>query len=159
MLYVSWDNYIRDVLDKRSNGNCCFLDLKKIDTLDHDNLLDKLKRYVFRSSIQQYLKHYLFDRWQFVFDGNASNSSENLLRTGVPQGSILEPFLFLVYVNDLPERCSKSKIALFADDTTVHKFGKKIGKPTYRRCTGNQRIVHHQQVNSQYQKLYVRKLL
>ena len=58
-------NYVRDELDKRSNGNCCFTDLNKaFNTVDHDLLLDKLKKNGLRGSIQQLLKHYLLN------DGN-----------------------------------------------------------------------------------------
>ena len=55
-------DYVRDELDKRSNGNCCFTDLKKaFNTVDHDILLDKLERYGLRGSIQELLKHYLLN--------------------------------------------------------------------------------------------------
>ena len=67
---------------------------------------------------------YLSSRSQYVFvNGNRSDFAE--IVTGVPQGSVLGPFLFLVYINDFPQTFQNdNKIALFADDTSIIKTGK-----------------------------------
>ena len=116
-------DYIRNEMDKRNAGSACFIDLKKaFDTLDHNILLQKLEKYGFRGKILCLLTNYLENRQQYV-EHNQSRSSTKELKTGVPQGSVLGPFLFLIYINDLPLVCEKSKISLFADDTTVYNIG------------------------------------
>ena len=110
-------------MDKRNARSACFIDLKKaFDTLGHNILLQKLEKYGFRGKILCLLTNYLENRQQYV-EHNQIRSSTKELKTGVPQRSVLGPFLFLIYINDLPLVCEKSKISLFADDTTVYKMG------------------------------------
>ena len=88
-------------------------DLKKaFDTVDHQILLSKLGQAI------NLLKSYLTNRKQKCQIRN-SFSSERLIKCGVPQGSILGPLLFLLYINDLPHCLSKTKPRLFADDTNL----------------------------------------
>ena len=117
--------FMRDEVDKKSTGVVCFIDLQKaFDTLDHDILLHKLNEYGFRGEVNNLLRSYLQNRLQYInVDGKATNSCE--IKTGVPQGSILGPLLFLLYINDLTNCDIQSKIALFADDTSLVKAGKK----------------------------------
>ena len=116
-------DYIRNEMDKRNAGSACFIDLKKaFDTLDHNILLQKLEKYGFRGKILCLLTNYFENRQQYI-EHNQIRSSTKELKTGVPQGSVLGPFLFLIYINDLPLVCEKSKISLFADDTTVYNMG------------------------------------
>ena len=97
---------------------CVFLDLKKaFDTLDHEILLDKLQRYGFRGPIFSVLSSFLRNRHQFLQVEN-SKSSLRPVACGVPQGSVLGPLLFLLYINDLPD-VANSTITLFADDTNI----------------------------------------
>ena len=63
-----------------------------------------------------------------MVEDNRIRSSTKELKTDLPQGSVLDPFLFLIYINDLPLVREKSKISLFADDTTMYNMGQNSEK-------------------------------
>ena len=96
-----------------------FLDLSKaFDTLDHNILFHKLNYYGVNGTALQWFKSYLSDRSQYVqFDEICSKTLP--IHTGVPQGSILGPLLFIIYVNDLCLASPKFESILYADDTTL----------------------------------------
>ena len=119
-----------DEITKALNNNDCvigvFLDFSKaFDTVNHGILLDKLCHYGVRGNALSWFKSYLTGRKQFVtYNGVAS--STKVITCGVPQGSILGPLLFLLYINDLYNICSTSIPILYADDTNLFYKGKDI---------------------------------
>ena len=92
-----------------------FLDLRKaFDTVSYELLLSKLNHYGFRGQCLDYLKSYFSNRKQFVYLGSYSSESVSVV-CGVPQGSILGPICFSIFINDLPHAV-KVDVVLFADD-------------------------------------------
>ena len=96
-----------------------FLDLSKaFDTLDHDILLHELQYYGITGTALDWFRMYLTERYQYV-DYNGASSSMKLLTTGVPQGSILGPLLFIIYMNDIHTVSNNLNFILYAHDTTL----------------------------------------
>ena len=103
-------------LDESLSSCAIFLDLAKaFDTVNHNILLQKLEVYGIRGTCLKFFESYLENRYQFVKLEN-SKSIISLIEFGVPQGSILGPLLFLLYINDLPE-ATNLFVKLYADDT------------------------------------------
>ena len=103
-------------LDKKLNTCAIFLDLAKaFDSVSHKILIQKLQNYGIHGKLLDLFVSYLSSRSQFVKFDNTQSSLIDIL-FGVPQGSILGPLLFLIFINDLPN-ASKFFIRLFADDT------------------------------------------
>ena len=92
---------------------------KAFDTLNHDILLQKLKYYGITGTSVNLLQSYLSERYQYVeYNGHRSNPLP--ISTGVPQGSVLGPLLFLIYINDLPMVTDAFNMLMYADDTTLY---------------------------------------
>jgi len=118
-------DHIKDEIDK---GNLCgmvMLDLQKaFDTVNHDILLIKLKALGFRNDVVQWMNSYLTGREQMVIvSGTKSDTAK--ITCGVPQGSILGPLLFLLYVNDM-NAAVDCRLLLYADDSALLISGKDV---------------------------------
>ena len=109
-------NHMQTAIDDKKLGCCVFLDIAKaFDVVKHDILILKLECMGIPNSITKLLTCYLTNRSQYILhDGLKSNICKT--NTGVPQGSILGPTLFNIYVNDLPNFIQNSEVAMFADD-------------------------------------------
>ena len=125
---LNYLNYLYPVLDSNQCVFSIFLDFSKaFDSVDHSILLSKLYYYGFRGVSFEWFKSYLTNRAQYVsLSGPLSSvspgtfSSKKLIVShGVPQGSVLGPLLFNIFINDLPNSSDKFKFTLFADDSTL----------------------------------------
>ena len=98
-----------------------YLDFAKaFDKVDTELLLQKLKRYGFHRRLIGWIQSFLTDREQVVVVNGVHSNSAKVL-SGVPQGSVLGPLFFLIYINDLKEVVKASRVSFFADDTRVSK--------------------------------------
>ena len=117
---------VRNYIDKGEYALGIFLDLKKaFDTVNHTILLSKLEYYGFRGHVNKFLASYLTNRNQYTVI-NGSKSETMKIETGVPQGSVLGPLFFLLYINDITVDIKFSKTTLFADDTSLILHHKDI---------------------------------
>ena len=124
-LMILLDN-ITQALDKGDYAIGVFLDFQKaFDTVNHDILLEKLYIYGIRDNAYNWIANYLTNRKQFITYDNYKSECQNIT-CGVPQGSILGPLLFLVYINDLAYISPLFLSILFADDSNLFCSGPNI---------------------------------
>ena len=113
-------------IDKGSVNAVVFLDLKKaFDIVDHTIHLSKLFQYGIHGIAYEWCRSYLDNRNQQCFV-NGSLSNSQILTCGIPQGTILGPLLFILYINDLPNCLSNSVARMYADDTHLTFASKNI---------------------------------
>ncbi len=127
----STNQAIIELVSNFENNNtmiAVFLDLSKaFDTIDHNILLHKLEYYGVRGIALDWFISYLKDRKQYT-EINGVTSKMKSINCGVPQGSVLEPLLFLIYINDMPISLKSALSITFADDSTVYYSNKKLSK-------------------------------
>ena len=125
MAVIEMIDKMTEAMDKRLYSIGIFVDLSKaFDTLNHTILLDKLQYYGIRGIAAEWFRSYLENRVQYTLD-NYTKSSYLLIKCGVPEGSILGPISFLIYINDIANISQVLQLILFADDTNAfatHKF-------------------------------------
>ena len=113
-------------MDQSKHTLGVFIDLKKaFDTIDHKILVGKLMNYGIRGIAIKWIASYLNNRSQFVSINNVESEKQTIV-CGVPQGSVLGPSLFILYVNDMGDASSVLKSILFADDTNLFYTGRNI---------------------------------
>ena len=132
---------IRSALDTGKTACGVFIDLQKaFDMVNHSILIDKLCHYGIRGTALNWFRSYLSDRKQFV-SINGINSQLNTVSHGVPQGSVLGPLLFLIYINDLHAAIRFSSVYHFADDTNLLNISSSI-KRTQKQVNTDLKLLY-----------------
>ena len=126
---------LNDVIFENMNNSqitaAVFIDLRKaFDTVDHSILLRKLEKMGINNNLFHWCKNYLTNRKQKTL-ANGVNSDYQNISCGVPQGSVLGPLFFLIYVNDIVNRIGIDNIKLYADDTVIFTEGIDIANLQY----------------------------
>ena len=126
MAGIELHSRVHEALNAKDDPFSIFMDLSKaFDLINHNTLVRKLRKYGFSDTAVKLCLNYLSHRQQFVEYGN-SISKWKVITQGVPQGSILGPLFFILYINDLPLVSSKFKYIIYADDTclfsTIQQF-------------------------------------
>ena len=122
-------NRWQTAINEEKMTGAVFLDFTKaFDLVNHELLLKKLSAYHVSSETVAFFKSYLDNRSQYVYI-NGKSSKEGIIKHGVPQGSILGPLLFSIYINDMPQHITNQlvKCSLFADDATLDFSAKDVG--------------------------------
>ena len=116
---ISITEKIRNALDESKFASRVFLDFQKaFDTVNHKILISKLEHYGIRGLPLHLFQNYLEKRTQFI-EINKKSSDVLPINHGVPQGSVLDPILLLIYINDINGIVNFLKIHHFADDTNI----------------------------------------
>ena len=134
-------------LNEKNHTLCMVLDFSKaFDTVSHEILLQKLSRYGIRGVAHAWFRSYLAGRTQRVRVGKVLSEVMSVT-SGVPQGSILGPVLFLLFINDLPNVSDQAKFTLFADDATLTFSGRDYDALLYE-ANSSLALVHEWTLNN-----------
>ena len=123
---IKMTDQIKEACDRGLYACGVYLDLKKaFDTVNHKILLSKLNHYGIRGIANDWFKSFLVNRTQYT-NINGSNSNPEKVMYGVPQGSLLGPLLFIIFINDLNVSIKSSKVHQLADDTNLLLANKSL---------------------------------
>ena len=127
-LYRVIDDWLENINDNQTTG-VCLLDISKcFDTISHRILLQKIRMYGIKHTELEWFSSYLDKRKQTVFCHNKISSLVDII-TGVPQGSVLGPFLFLLFINDISNFTTHGCVTnLFADDAMIYASGDSVSE-------------------------------
>ena len=145
------DTWLKDI-DSGNYVGAVFLDLRKaFDLVDHEILIHKLKLYHFSENTVKLFESYLSNRHQLIKIKNLKSDILSI-KSGVPQGSILGPLLFLLYMNDIASISNTGSTDLYADDTTICESSNDLRKIQIQLqirlnlinnwCTQNNMLIH-----------------
>ena len=116
---VAISDYVRRRMDQGLLTGAVYIDLRKaFDSVDHDLLISKLQSYGLKNTELDWFKSYILDRKQVVRI-RTETSDYCPITSGDPQGSILGPLLFVLFINDLPKVLTKCQILMYADHTVI----------------------------------------
>ena len=116
-------DHLFSAINKSETSLSIFVDLRKaFDTVCHNILCRKIEKYGLRGKVLDWCKHYLLNRSQITLANNLRSGSR-AIEYGVPQGSVLGPLFFILYVNDLQDCLKNVNVQLYADDTVLYYSG------------------------------------
>ena len=150
-------DYIKRLLDEKNYVISVFIDFKKaFDTVDHEILLYKLECYGIRGLVNDFFRSYLTNRRQYTVI-NGVNSELRTVSCGVPQGSVLGPLFFLLYINDLYKSIGHESVRLYADDTAIitsnnnldiaQQQAREMFTKLYHWCVANKLSINNDKTN------------
>ena len=157
MALIEITDNIKRLLDERNYVIGIFNDFKKaFDTVDHEIMLRKLDCYGIRGHANMFFRSYLINRRQFTV-ANGVQSDIGFVKCGVPQGSVLGPLFFLLYINDIYRAVGRNAVRLFADDTSLLSYGlnlndviiqaKELFDKLYHWCVANKLSINSDKTN------------
>ena len=157
MALIEITDNIKRLLDERKYVIGIFVDFKKaFDTVDNEIMLLKLDCYGIRGHANMFFRSYLINRRQFTV-ANRVQSDIGFVKCGVPQGSVLGPLFFLLYINDIYRAVGCNAVRLFADDTSLLSYGlnlndviiqaKELFDKLYHWCVANKLSINSDKTN------------